>query len=120
MVLVIGVFAIAHPGRTLTGSESEFSEEIIKRGHRRWWCCGRRSRTKTDPDFETCDLDDLSGAPTRTSSGHKTKRKSERGYYSRRYSNSRWSDTQNLWDPVPTQFYNLSEQRGLVPKIYPR
>jgi hypothetical protein len=60
MVLAIGTFAIFHPGRTLTGPESEFSRLIVKKGHRRWWCCGRRSRTKIDPDFEMCDLDDLS------------------------------------------------------------
>src|SRR5690348_5030997 len=52
MVLAIGTFAVIHPGRTLTGSESEFSRLIIEKGKRRWWCCGRRARTKLAQDFE--------------------------------------------------------------------
>jgi hypothetical protein len=60
MVLAIGTFAVVHPGRRLTGPESEFRKLIVEKGYRTWWCCGRRSRTKIDPDFEMCDLDDLS------------------------------------------------------------
>jgi hypothetical protein len=59
MILATGMFAIIHPGRSLTEPESEFAKLIVKKGNRRWWCCGRRSRTKIDPDFEMCDLDDL-------------------------------------------------------------
>lgn len=51
-VLTIGTFAVIHPGRTLTGPESEFSALVIQKGKRRWWCCGRRARTKLHPDFE--------------------------------------------------------------------
>jgi len=52
MVLAIGAFAAIHPGRTLIGPESEFSRMIVQKGKRQWWCCGRRTRTKLDPDFE--------------------------------------------------------------------
>ncbi|KAH7354524.1 RTA1 domain-containing protein [Plectosphaerella cucumerina] len=52
MVLAIGIFAPIHPGRTLTGPESEFSALIVQKGKRRWWCCGRRVRTRFDPDLE--------------------------------------------------------------------
>jgi hypothetical protein len=59
MILAIGMFAIIHTGRSLNEPESEFSKLIVKKGYRRWWCCGRRSRMKIDPDFEMCDWDDL-------------------------------------------------------------
>ena len=52
MVLAIGTFAVIHPGRTLIGPESEFSQLIVQKGDRRWWCCGRRARSKLDPDVE--------------------------------------------------------------------
>jgi len=39
----------------LTGVESEFSKMHVEKGARRWWCCGRRVRTKVDLDFEMCD-----------------------------------------------------------------
>ena len=52
MVLAIGIFAIFHPGRTLVGPEGEFSKLVVQKGRRRWWCCGRRVRTKLDPDVE--------------------------------------------------------------------
>lgn len=50
MILAIGLFAAIHPGRALTGPESEFSDLIVQKGQRRWWCCGRRARIKIDPD----------------------------------------------------------------------
>jgi hypothetical protein len=52
MTLALAIFAIIHPGRSLLGSESEFTKLFIQKGHRRWWCCGRRTRTRIDPDFE--------------------------------------------------------------------
>ncbi|KAK0745678.1 RTA1 domain-containing protein [Schizothecium vesticola] len=52
MVLAIGIFAVFHPGRTLVGPEGEFSKLVVQKGGRRWWCFGRRARTKLDPDFE--------------------------------------------------------------------
>lgn len=52
MVLAIGTFAVFHPGRTLVGPESEFSKLLVEKGGRRWWCCGRRARTKFDLDVE--------------------------------------------------------------------
>jgi hypothetical protein len=55
MALAIGIFTVIHPGRTFTGSGSEFTKLIIQKGKRRWWCCGRRARTKLDPDFETVE-----------------------------------------------------------------
>ena len=56
MVLAITIFAIIHPGRTLTGADSEFSKLLVEKGARRWWCCGRRVRTKKDLDFEMPDV----------------------------------------------------------------
>lgn len=55
MILATGMFAIVHPGRSLTEPESEFTKLIIQKGNRNWWCCGRRTRTKIDPDFEMSD-----------------------------------------------------------------
>jgi hypothetical protein len=52
MILATGMFAFIHPGRSLTEPESEFSKLIVQKGDRNWWCCGRRTRTKIDPDFE--------------------------------------------------------------------
>jgi hypothetical protein len=60
-------FAIIHPGRSLTGPESEFTKLITKKGDRNWWCCGRRTRIKIDPDFEMSawSEDEARGLPGR-------------------------------------------------------
>lgn len=52
MLVALGAFAVVHPGSVLVGEESEFSKLKVVKGKRRWWCCGRRSRTKIDLDFE--------------------------------------------------------------------
>lgn len=52
MLLAIFFLALFHPGRYLRGPDSDFSKLLIEKGARRWWCCGLRKRTKTDPDFE--------------------------------------------------------------------
>lgn len=62
MVLAVGIFATFHPGRTLAGPESEFSKLIVQKGQRRWWCCGRRVRTKLDPDFDHQRIESRSGS----------------------------------------------------------
>jgi len=89
MVIAIGIFAIVHPGRTLTGPESEFSRLIIQKGERRWWCCGRRARTKLDPDFEMDEgVGGGPGSPPGARDvrgnlpGHETGRGVERKHYS--------------------------------------
>ncbi|KAL3427028.1 RTA1 domain-containing protein [Phlyctema vagabunda] len=55
MSLALAIFVLIHPGRFLVGPESEFSKLVTEKGRRRWWCLGRRRRTKIDPDFELDD-----------------------------------------------------------------
>lgn len=76
MALAIAIFAIVHPGRTLTGADSEFSKLLVEKGARRWWCCGRRKRTKKDVDFEMHDLG-ADGADVE-SDGTRNRRESDR------------------------------------------
>jgi hypothetical protein len=52
MMIAIGALVLVHPGRFLVGQNSEFSKLKVVKGKRRWWCCGRRSRSKIDIDFE--------------------------------------------------------------------
>lgn len=76
-MLAIGVLAIVHPGRVLTGLESEFDKLIVEKGERRWWCCGRRRRTKIDPDF--MEMEDQGVKQGRSNEGrdNRTERKTE-------------------------------------------
>lgn len=46
MALALIVLNVMHPGRYLTGEGSEFAKPLITKGDRRWWCCGKRRRTK--------------------------------------------------------------------------
>ena len=50
MILALSVLNAMHPGRYLVGEESEFAKPIVTKGGRRWWCCGRRQRTKVYPE----------------------------------------------------------------------
>ena len=52
MFLALLSLAVIHPGRYLRGPESEFAKIIVTKGARRWWCCGRRRRTRVDPDYD--------------------------------------------------------------------
>jgi hypothetical protein len=99
MILATGITAIIHPGRSLTEPESEFSKLIVQKGYRRWWCCGRRTRTKIDPDFQVDERteDEARGEELPR---YKTERTHERTrrHHSRRHSR-RQSDRQNLHEP---------------------
>jgi hypothetical protein len=52
MCLALTFLAVFHPGRFLRGPGSEFAKPIVTKGDRRWWCCGRRSRTRVDPAYD--------------------------------------------------------------------
>jgi len=99
MLLAITVFAVFHPGRSLVGPESEFSKMIVEKGKRRWWCCGRRTRTKIDPDVEMNEWPEhAAGSPPDaepTQSHHHAKHKKHHG---RRHSSRRRSDKQALFE----------------------
>ena len=53
MFLALFSLAVIHPGRYLRGPGSEFAKPIVTKGARRWWCCGRRRRTRVQPDYDT-------------------------------------------------------------------
>jgi hypothetical protein len=53
MFLALFSLAAIHPGRYLRGPSSEFAKPIVTKGARRWWCCGRRKRTRVQPDYDT-------------------------------------------------------------------
>ncbi|KFZ10962.1 hypothetical protein V501_04960 [Pseudogymnoascus sp. VKM F-4519 (FW-2642)] len=53
MFLALFSLAAIHPGRYLRGPGSEFAKPIVTKGARRWWCCGRRKRTRVQPDYDT-------------------------------------------------------------------
>lgn len=59
MFLSISALAVIHPGRYLRGPGSEFAKPIVTKGDRRWWCCGRRKRTRVHPDYDTPKTDTL-------------------------------------------------------------
>ena len=52
MCLALAFLAIFHPGRYLRGEGAEFAKPIVTKGDRRWWCCGRRKRTRVDPAYD--------------------------------------------------------------------
>ncbi|KFZ04014.1 hypothetical protein V502_10479 [Pseudogymnoascus sp. VKM F-4520 (FW-2644)] len=52
MFLALLSLAAIHPGRYLRGPGSEFAKPIVTKGARRWWCCGRRRRTRVQPDYD--------------------------------------------------------------------
>lgn len=52
MFLALFSLAVIHPGRYLRGPGSEFTKPIVTKGAKRWWCCGRRKRTRVHPDYD--------------------------------------------------------------------
>lgn len=89
MILATGILAIFHPGRSLTGPESEFSKMITQKGYRRWWCLGRRTRRDIDPDFQmnerSEDGDALPHYDTSKRTHRHHKRRHSRGKSDRQY-----------------------------------